>query len=73
MSLRYEQYAALAKTREFLLDLMTVDKYPKSKKEMREKAYRCLRHYPILDDTGEPIFSKDDFVCPKITKNDKKS
>lgn len=62
MSLRYEQYAALKRTREFLRDLFTVDKYPKTKKEMRERAYRCLKHYPFLHESGQPIWSKDPFT-----------
>lgn len=66
MSLKYEQLCALVRTKEFLQDLLTVDKYPKTKKEMRDRVYRCLRHFPYLDETGEPQFSKDDFECPKI-------
>jgi hypothetical protein len=66
MSLKYEQYRALYATQQFLQDLLTVDKYPKTKKEMRERAYRCLKHFPYLDKTGEPIFSRDDFECPVI-------
>jgi hypothetical protein len=53
---------ALLKTRNFLRDLLSTDEYPKTKKEMRERAYRCLRHYPFLQDSGKPIFSEDDFT-----------
>lgn len=66
MSLKYEQYRALVKTQELLRDLLTVDQYPKTKKEMRDRAYRCLKHFPFLLDTGEPVFSQDEFECPKI-------
>ena len=66
MSLKNEQFRALVITQEFLRDLLTVDQYPKTKKEMRDRAYRCLRHFPHLKDTGEPMFSLDDFECPKI-------
>jgi hypothetical protein len=62
MSLRYEQYMALLKTRNFLRDLLSIDEYPKTKKEMRERAYRCIKHYPFLQDSGKPIFSEDDFT-----------
>lgn len=66
MSIKSEQFYSLVKTQEFLRDLLTVDQYPKTKKEMRDRAYRCLRHFPYLKDTGEPMFSRDDFECPKI-------
>ena len=69
MSLKYEQYAALVKTQNFLRDLLTVDGYPKTKKEMRDRAYRCLRHFPFLDEHGNPMFSRDEFECPKINEN----
>ena len=62
MSLRYEKYHSLKITREFLRDLMTVDKYPKTKKEMREMVYRCLRHFPFLHESGQPMWSKDEFT-----------
>ena len=61
MSLRFEQYSALLRSREFLRDLLTTDKYPKTKKEMRERAHRCLRHYPFLETSGKPMFSQDPF------------
>ena len=62
MSLRYEQYRSLKMTREFLRSLLTVDGYPKTKKEMRGWAYRCLRHYPFLDEQGQPFWSQDEFT-----------
>jgi len=70
MSLRFEQQRALHKTREFLRELLTVEGYPKTKKGMRERAYRCLKHFPALDSRGAPIWSRDDMECPVIEKPD---
>jgi len=62
MTLRYESYWSLLKTRQFLRDLLTTSAYPKTKKEMRARAYSCLRHYPFLYDDGRPMFSRDPFL-----------
>jgi len=62
MSLRYEQYAALKFTRKFLSDLLTVELYPKTRKEMRERVLTCLRHFPFLFENGQPMWSKDSFT-----------
>jgi hypothetical protein len=64
MSLKYEQYYALYKTQRFMRDLI-MNPIPKAK-ELRQRAHSCLRHFPFLSKRGEPIFSKDDFECPKI-------
>lgn len=61
MSLRYEQENALLITREFLLDLLNTSTRPKTVKELKERARRCLRHYPPLTKEGEPLFSTDTF------------
>jgi hypothetical protein len=61
MSLRYEQDNSLLITREFLLDLLNTKTRPKTVKELKERARRCLRHYPPLDKDGNPIFSNDTF------------
>ena len=66
MSLRHEQQYSLWKTRKFLRDLLHHSTRPKTVKEISDRAYSCLRHFPHLDETGKPIFSKDDFECPKI-------
>lgn len=66
MSLRYEQQYSLWKTRKFLRDLLHHSTRPKTVAEISDRAYSCLRHFPHLDDTGKPIFSQDDFECPKI-------
>lgn len=60
MSLKSEQYYSLLKTKNFLYDLLDTKKRPKTVKEFRKRAADCLRHFPILDDNGKPIFSKDD-------------
>lgn len=60
MSLRHEQYAALRKTREFLGWLLT-EKGRLTKGELRKRASACLRHWPVLKASGEPVFSEDDF------------
>ncbi len=72
MSLKYEQFRSLVTTRELLSELLTVDGYPKTKKEMRARVSRCLRHYPPLDRTGAPMFSRDEFECPEIINYESK-
>lgn len=62
MSLRYEQYTSLKFTQEFLRDLLTVEDYPKTKREMRERASACLRHFPPLHSDGQPLWSQDPFT-----------
>ena len=62
MSLRYEQYHALKMTRDLLRDLLDPKLRPKTQKEMRERVLGCLRHYPFLEESGEPMFSKDEFT-----------
>lgn len=61
MSLRYEQYWSLQKTQKFLRDLMT-HRGRITKKELRDRAYSCLRHFPALAESGRPIFSSDPFT-----------
>jgi hypothetical protein len=61
MSLRFEQEASLLMTREFLLDLLNTSTRPKTVKDLKERARRCLRHYPPLTQDGEPMFSNDGF------------
>ena len=66
MSLRYEQHHSLYKTQNFLRSLLHSSTRPKTVKELKDKAYSCLRHFPFLDERGAPIFSQDDFECPVI-------
>jgi hypothetical protein len=61
MSLRREQYWALKKTQAFLRDLLFSETRPKKVSELKERAYRCLKHFPFLDDDGRPMFSRDGF------------
>ena len=61
MSLRSEQYNAMIRTREFLRDLMDPAITKRVPKEIRERAYRCIRHYPHCDSNGIPRFSIDPY------------
>jgi len=58
MSLKHEQYNSLLRTRELLYDLLDPKKRPKTQKEMKDRVKRCLRHYPMLSQEGEPHFSQ---------------
>lgn len=62
MSLKYEQYHSLKKTQNFLRDLLSTDTRPKTVKELKDRAYSCLRHFPHLKENGEPMFSRDNFL-----------
>ena len=62
MSLRYEQYASLRKTYKLLMDLLHPSTRPKTVSELRERASRCLRHFPPLAESGRPMFSQDPFT-----------
>lgn len=61
MSLKYEQCTALLRTQTFLRSILQGTE-PKTKKELREKAYGCLRHFPPLNENGLPRFSNDEFT-----------
>lgn len=61
MSLRQEQYWAIQRTRDFLRELLRWKGYM-NKKEVRERAYRCLKHFPFLHENGQPMWSKDEFT-----------
>ena len=64
MSLRYEQRRALLKSRELLYDLLNSKKRPKTVRELRERASCAVRHFPVLDERGEPYWSLDEFDEP---------
>jgi hypothetical protein len=66
MSIRCEQYYSLYKTQNFLRSLLHHSTRPKTVKEISDQAYSCLRHFPFLNERGEPIFSRDGFECPVI-------
>ena len=65
MSLRYEQYYALLRTREFLRKILIMPKkdlitWPIG--EFRSEVYACLKHFPFLDEQGQPYWSQDEFT-----------
>ena len=41
-----ERFSAVSRTRQFLVDLMDPKKTPRVPRNVREQAYRCLKHYP---------------------------
>lgn len=69
MSLKYEQYRSLKYTKEFLRDLLFHDTRPKTVKLLKERALRCLRHFPALAEDGRPNFSQDSFNDPYFNDN----
>ena len=46
MTMPNERRNAVNRTRIFLLDLMDPKKTPRVPKNIRQEAYRCLKHYP---------------------------
>ena len=68
MSLKFEQYRALHSTREFMWDLLRPGLTPGVPRSIRDRASRCLRHFPLLKENGEPMFSRDEFECPAIER-----
>jgi|694.fasta_scaffold06436_19 hypothetical protein len=65
MSLRFEQYNSLKKTRKFLQDLLHHSTRPKKVSDISKQASSCLRHFPFLKENGEPMFSNDNFNLDK--------
>jgi hypothetical protein len=61
MSLRHEQRRALLRSRDLLCDLLDTQKRPKTVKEMRVRVLSAIRHFPFLDERGEPMWSQDEF------------
>ena len=47
MTLPIERKQSVNRTREFLMDLLDPKKTPKVPKAIRERAYSCLKHYPL--------------------------
>jgi hypothetical protein len=62
MSLRYEEYRALRKSRDFLRDMLNPKRRPKTIGELKRRASEALRHFPFLDEQGRPMFSDDNFT-----------
>ena len=65
MSLRHEQYRALKRSRDLLCDLLEPSRRPKTVKDLRLRVVSALRHFPLLTEAGEPMFSQDDFLPPE--------
>jgi hypothetical protein len=61
MSLRFEQRRALLKVRVLLYDLLNPQRRPKTVKELRQRVSSAVRHFPPLDERGEPLWSMDEF------------
>lgn len=70
MSIKVEQFRSLKITKEFLRDLVDPKERPKNVKEMKERVFGCLRHFPPLDENGKPRFSADsiDISCSDKTQ-----
>ena len=66
MSLRFEQRRALLKARDLLCDLLDHNVRPKTVKELKQRASSALRHFPMLDYRGEPLWSQDEFDDPAL-------
>lgn len=62
MTIPTERYSALVRTKELLEDMMLDFELPK---EYREKAYRCLKHYPGMYHLE--ILSDE---CPTVLKQE---
>ena len=64
MSLRYEQYASMRRTRSFLSALLDPRQTPRVPRAARKTASDCLHHFPCLRDSGEPMWSMDKIKQP---------
>jgi len=60
MTLPNERYSSLIRTRQFL-EMLNRGKFNGTKKELRQEAYRCLKHYP-----GDLYLDELAYVCPDI-------
>ena len=58
MSLLHEQHRSLLHTRQLLFDLLNHHARPKTVRELKDRAGRCLKHFPPLDMDGKPIWSR---------------
>ena len=59
MSLKFEEYNALKSTRDFLFEILHRPVRSWTSEELKGKSRNCLRHYPLLTESGEPMFSND--------------
>jgi hypothetical protein len=62
MSLRYEQYSSLSRTKKFLIDVSLMQTKSKKLEKLKKEASSCLKHFPALSNTGIPIWSNDNFT-----------
>ena len=65
MSLRYEQHAAIKRSRQLLVDLLDPKTRPPTQAELNRRIHSCLRHFPMLEKSGKPIWSRDPYTDPK--------
>ena len=71
MTMPNERRNAVNYTRQFLVDLMDPKKTPRVPKEIRKRAYSCLKHYPgaiSMDQAAEEsptVFGKWDAELSK--------
>jgi len=64
MSLRFEQRRALLMAFRLMVDLLHPSTRPRTVREMRERARAAIKHFPPLDENGEPMWSQDEFRTP---------
>lgn len=72
MTLPYEQYNSICKTRMFLLSLMDPQKTQRIPKEVREEARRLLKHYPNEYETNDLIRYHTEWLHEVNQKSDTK-
>jgi hypothetical protein len=61
MTVPNERTRAVNATREFLIDLLSREKYPRLRKDIRDRAVSLLKHYPTAFDM-HVIADKEDGV-----------
>jgi hypothetical protein len=63
MTLPDERYRAVVKTREFLLEILTTPRVPKS---IKDGARYCLRHYPSEYDMKKTAQTSADIFAERM-------
>lgn len=66
MTLPDERYHAIRQTRQFLIDLMDRQTYPRLPRAIRSEAYRLLRHYPSVYDLDRLAEKSPDVIISKM-------
>ena len=70
MTLPYERYDAVLRTRRFLMDIVDPKKTPRIPASIREQAYYCLHHYPnkfnmdVAATQSPSVFETKDVIDP---------